>query len=58
MTRCLQQIEKQLSQCNIKITSLSSSIGNKTVIDIVASICNNKYKPEELLSLSAWKDKE
>lgn len=51
MTRCLQQIEKQLSQCNIKITSLSSSIGNKTVIDIVASICNNKYKPEELLAL-------
>ena len=51
MTRCLQQIEKQLSRCNIKIASLSSTIGSKTVIDIVASICNKQYSPEHLFSL-------
>lgn len=51
MTRCLQQIEMQLSKCNIKIASLSSTIGSKTVIDIVASICNKQYSPEYLLSL-------
>lgn len=51
MTRCLQQIEKQLSRCNIKIASLSSTIGSKTVIDIVASICKGQYQPEHLLKL-------
>lgn len=51
MTRCLQQVEKQLSQCNIKIASLTSTIGSKTVIDILASIVNGKYQPEELLKL-------
>jgi transposase len=51
MTRCLQQIEKQLSRCNIKIASLSSTTGSKTVIDIVASICNGQYQPEQLLRL-------
>jgi len=51
MTRCLQQIEKQLSRCNIKIASLSSTIGSKTVIDIVASICKGEYQPEQLLKL-------
>ena len=51
MTRCLQQIERQLSKCNIKIASLSSTIGSKTVIDIVVSICNGQYSPEQLLSL-------
>ncbi len=51
MTRCLQQIEKHLSKCNIKIASLSSTIGSKTVIDIVASICNGQYTPEHLLTL-------
>jgi len=51
MTRCLQQIEKQLSRCNIKIASLSSTIGSKTVIDIVASICKGQYQPEQLLKL-------
>ena len=50
-TRCLQQIEKQLSQCNIKIASLSSTIGSKTVIDIVESISKGNYAPEELLAL-------
>lgn len=49
-TRCLQQIEKQLSQCNIKIASLSSTIGSKTVIDIVESISKGKYDPEELFA--------
>lgn len=51
MTRCLQQIEKQLSRCNIKIASLSSTIGSKTVIDIVASICKGQYQPEQLMKL-------
>lgn len=51
MTRCLQQIEKQLSQCNIKIASLSSTIGSKTVIDIVSSICKEHYEPEQLIEL-------
>ena len=51
MTRCLQQIEKQLSRCNIKIASLSSTIGSKTVIDIVASICKGEHHWEQLLKL-------
>jgi len=51
MTRCLQQIEKQLSRCNIKIASLSSTIGSKTVIDIVASICMGQNNPAQLLEL-------
>jgi transposase len=51
MTRCLQQIEKQLSLCNIKIASLTSTIGSKTVIDIVKSITNGNYQTEELLAL-------
>lgn len=51
MTRCLQQIEKQLSQCNIKIASLTSTIGSKTVIDIVRSITQGRHQPEQLLSL-------
>jgi len=51
MTRCLQQIEKQLSRCNIKIASLSSTIGSKTVIGIVASICNGQHEPSQLLKL-------
>lgn len=50
-TRCLQQIEKQLSQCNIKIASLSSTIGSKTVLDIVESISKGKYAYEQLLAL-------
>ena len=51
MTRCLQQTEKQLSRCNIKIASLSSTIGSKTVIDIVDSICKGCYEPEQLIKL-------
>lgn len=50
-TRCLQQMEKQLSQCNIKIASLSSTIGSKTVIGIVESISKGNYAPEQLLKL-------
>lgn len=51
MTRCLQQVEKQFSQCNIKIASLSSVIGSKTVIDILQSITEGKHSAEELLPL-------
>ena len=51
MTRCLQQVEKQLSQCNIKIASLSSAIDSKTVLDIVESISKGNYAPEQLLAL-------
>ncbi len=50
-TRCLQQVEKQLSQCNIKIASLSSTIGSKTVMDIVKSITQGKYSENDLLPL-------
>lgn len=51
MTRCLQQVEKQLSQCNIKIASVSSVIGSKTVIDVVRSIIDGKYSTNDLLPL-------
>ncbi len=51
MTRCLQQIERQLSRCNIKIASLSSTIGSKTVINIVASICREEFEPDQLIKL-------
>jgi len=51
MTRCLQEIEKQFSQCNIKITSLASTIDSKTVIDILESITQGKHQVEELLQL-------
>jgi transposase len=51
MTRCLQQIERQLSLCNIKITSLASTIGSQTVIHIVASICQGEYQPHQLITL-------
>jgi transposase len=50
-TRCLQQVERQLSQCNIKIASLTSTIGSKTVMDIVKSITQGKHQPEDLISL-------
>jgi transposase len=51
LTRCLQQVEKQLSQCNIKIASLSSTIGSQTVINILESICKGEYLPGQLLKL-------
>ena len=50
-TRCLQGIEKQLSQCNIKIASLTSTIGSKTVLNIVESITNGIIDPEILIKL-------
>ncbi len=49
------QIEKQLSQCNIKIASLTSTIGSKTVLNIVEHITglypkystkNKRLKPQ------------
>jgi transposase len=51
MTRCLQQVERHFSQCNIKIASLTSTINSKTVIDILASIVEGKYSVEELVAL-------
>lgn len=51
LTRCQQQIEKQFSQCNIKITSLSSTIGSRTVLDILQSIVEGNYQTEDLLPL-------
>ena len=51
MTRCLQQMERQLSQCNIKIASLSSTIGSQTVINIVESITRGEHDPAQLLTL-------
>ncbi len=50
-TRCLQSIEKQLSQCNIKIASLSSTIGSKTVLNIVESITTGVTDTDSLLKL-------
>jgi transposase len=51
MTRCVQQIERQLSQMNIKIASMTSRIGSKTVIDIVKSIVEGKYNTQDLVPL-------
>lgn len=50
-TRCLQAIEKQLSQCNIKIASLTSTIGSKTVFNIVESITQGITDTDSLLKL-------
>jgi transposase len=51
LTRCLQQIEKQFSQCNIKIASLSSTIGSRSVLDILQSIVEGSCQVEDLLPL-------
>lgn len=48
--RTLQGIEKQLSQCNIKIASLTSRIESKTVLKIVEAITLGQYDQEYLLS--------
>ncbi len=50
-TRCLQAIEKQLSQCNIKIASLTSTIGSKTVLNIVESITKGITDTDSLFKL-------
>lgn len=50
-TRCLQSLERQLSKCNIKIASLTSTIGSKTVFKIVASIIAGKHSVDDLFPL-------
>ena len=50
-TRCIQSLERQLSQCNIKIASLTSTIASKTTLNIVESIIKGKYSSDELLKL-------
>ena len=49
ITRCLQEVEKQMSLCNIKIGSLSSTLGSATVISILESLSQGKYDPNELI---------
>lgn len=51
MTRCYQAIERHLSQCNIKIASLTSTIGSKTVMGIVKQISVGNHGPNELIKL-------
>ena len=50
MNRCFQSMERQLSQCNIKIASLTSTIGSKTVLKVVQSITEGKISAEHLLT--------
>lgn len=49
MNRCLQSMERQLSQCNIKIASLTSTIGSKTVLKVVESIIAGVGSADELI---------
>jgi transposase len=49
MNRCLQSLERQLSQCNIKIASLASTIGSKTVLKVVEGIINGVTDPVQLM---------
>jgi transposase len=49
MTRCLQEIEKHFSQCNIKIASLTSTLDSVTVISILESITKGQYEPQHLM---------
>lgn len=49
LNRCFQSMERQLSQCNIKIASLTSSIGSKTVLRVVESITRGNILPEQLI---------
>lgn len=51
LTRCLQQIDRQLCRCNMKISSLTSTINSKTVITVVESILKGNYQPDQLLAL-------
>ena len=50
MNRCFQSMERQLSQCNIKISSLTSTIGSKTVLKVVQSITEGKTSAKYLLT--------
>jgi transposase len=49
MNRCFQSLERQLSQCNIKIASLTSTIGSKTVLKVVEGIIRGCTSPEQLM---------
>lgn len=49
MNRCFQSMERQLSQCNIKIASLTSTIGSKTVLKVVESITKGVTSPQQLM---------
>jgi transposase len=49
MNRCFQSMERQLSQCNIKIASLTSTIGSKTVLNVVEGITKGVTSPEKLM---------
>jgi len=51
MTRVIQQLERRLSQCNIKICSLTSKINNNSVIKVVRSIIAGQSSSQELTSL-------
>lgn len=48
-TRCIQSLERQLSQCNIKIASLTSTIASKTTLNIVEAIINGEHSVDVLM---------
>ena len=48
-TRCIQSLERQLSQCNIKIASLTSTIASKTTLNIVESIIEGEHSVDALM---------
>jgi transposase len=49
MNRCFQSMERQLSQCNIKIASLTSAIGSKTVLKVVESITKGVTSAQQFM---------
>lgn len=49
MTRCLQEIEKHFSQCNIKIGSLTSTLDSVTVLSILEIITKGQDEAELLM---------
>lgn len=51
LTRCYQSMERHLSLCNIKIASLTSKIGSKTVLNVVQEIIAGQTAPEELIKV-------
>jgi hypothetical protein len=51
LTRCYQSMERHLSLCNIKIASLTSKIGSKTVLNVVQEIIAGRTTLEELIKV-------
>jgi len=49
LNRCFQELEQYLSRCNIKIASLSSTIGSKTVLKVVEGIIKGETSPGQLI---------